>query len=254
MFLDSTNLKVFPTSYRGTEVNDLNAGFMSEENLTYLKRLSENNKLNNYFKCDTSVTDKYTFDLTLYGYRFVFTLDLTDAAFQSGGSLAPAANYSLYAIIKPTQNTITENETETFQTLTPVSGTNEGLISILDDENDKFEGLEIIKSATAPSIDYIYQELFHCEGNSWVLSNTHSNLKIQSNEISNDVNGTKNITEEFDATVINLDNTNGHIIKNGQYAEVPNHNQIGVNYNGYVLSLDSNNELIWRAPYDGSLS
>lgn len=233
-FFNSVDIKVYPTAYRDSSANDLNATLNSEYNLNYLKNLSDNNNLNNYFTCSISTSDNITnwsFNLTLKGYHFKFILS---------SNLLDNNDTAIYAAIKTTG----DNEN---YALLPYTGES---ISSLDVE-DEFKGL-CITSTEPNSNDITYIQLLEKVEDNWEVCE-HKNLKLNSNEIKN-LNKDKNITEEFDTNIINLDNTNGHIIKNGQNVEVPNHNETDVNYNGYVLSLDDNNQLIWRAPYDGSIS
>jgi hypothetical protein len=203
MFLDSTDVKVYPTGYRKNSIGDVNSGMMTEKNLTYLKKLSENAKFNSYFKASKDVnSNTYTFDLDLEGYHFEFDLDPEDL---KDTDLLVSDEIWAYIELKPKNI----NLTETTLLLSPIDESNNNNVLDVEDDNVMiFKGLGLVLGSALPSpLPTFRIQLFKTQLNNsiyeWVLCD-NKNLKLQSNEISNDAEGNKNITEQFDTKVINI--------------------------------------------------
>ena len=227
-FFNSADIKVYPTAYRDSDANDLNAALNSEYNLNYLKNLSDNNDLNNYFTYSTNTSDNITnwsFNLILKGYHFKFTLS---------SNLLDNNDTAIYAAIKTT------GDNENYALLPYI----ETSISILD-INNEFKGLCI--TSTQPSSDDItYIQLLEKVEDNWEVCE-HKNLKLNSNEIKNS-NKDKNIAEEFDTNIINLKNTDGQIYKDGKKVIVPDYRNVS---DWSILGV-VDGELQWVEAYDGS--
>lgn len=251
MFISSGNIKVYPTAFRDNASGDTNSCLMSEKNITNLKKVSSINNLNNYVNFIEGSGD-FTVDLTLSGYKFIFNFSNVSSLSHTSG------RDDLYAGIK-----IVNDE------LYPNTGTANRIL----DENGAFKGLTITDNVSDFDNNFIYIKIgyWNSSNNVWNPFTTNNNLKLLSNEVANDNLGTKNLSEQFDtntvnantinantinaniinATTINLDDSDGHIKKNGKNVEVKDYRNVTP---GSVLSVNSNHELVWREPYDGSLS
>lgn len=245
MFLNSTDVKVYPTGYRKNNIGDVNSGMMTEKNLTYLKKLSENAKFNSYFKASKDVnSNTYIFDLDLEGYHFEFGLD--PEGLKDTGLLISDEIWA-YIELKP-QNI---NLDETTLLLSPIDeSNNNNVLDVEDNDVMVFKGLGLVLGSTLPSplptfrIQLFKTQLDETDPENplykWVLCN-NKNLKLQSNEISNDAEGNKNITEQFDTKVINIKEM---IQLNGVNAG--NNKLLGSKtINGVVT-------LVWVDEYDGT--
>ena len=250
MFISSGNIKVYPTAFRDNASRDTNSCLMSEKNITSLRRVSSIDNFNNYVNFTDSSGD-YIVNLILSGYKFIFNFSVVNA--NPGGVSHTSGRDDLYAGIKIVNDELYPNTDTANRVL---------------DENGAFKGLTITDNVSDFNNNFIYIKIgyWNSSNNVWSPFTTNNNLKLLASEVANDNLGTKNISEQFDtntlnattlnsttinATTINLDNSDGHIKKNGKNVEVLDYRSVTP---GSVLSVDSNHELVWREPYEGSLS
>lgn len=256
MFIDSSKIKVFPTAYRATDI-DTNSCLMSEQNLTYLKKLSDEDYLNSYFTYQTS-EDTYNFNLTLAGYHFIFTLtkfEIETFLPQNWEQSTQALTIPIYASIS-LRNLINDNNQ--FTTLVDVQN---GNVAILD-ASDEFKGIHIGEELNnSQNVLLLYINIVvedEIVSYNIVVNDANNKCKLKTDEILNsynvDTREQTSIDKQFNTKKIILDSTNGNIIKNGQSVIVLPYNSDNVDYVLSVTIIDNIPTLVWRAPYDGSLS
>jgi len=203
MFLESERIKAYPTTYRPSAANDVNAGLMTERNLTYLKKLSSYTKCNSYFDCNEYTQNEknyYSFDLTLAGYHFIFTLNSDDLE---------EFNDNVYAYINLYTDANVENENT--NTLLPNGSETINILDVEDEEEKLyFKGLTFTDSIQGiiASADIL---LLHKNNNIWKVANNRQ-VKLKADEIANNVvsesvTTIKNITEQFDTDNIDVAST-----------------------------------------------
>ena len=274
MYIKSSDIKVFPSSFRDNSVNPASC-LMTEENIKSLKTLSDDNKLKSYFTSQLK-DGVYYFNITLMGYTFVFNITSEDLL---GVLPTGITSDNIYAMIR-----LTENDNG-FTTLVK----QDGGIAILDiEENDQkeFQGL-LLTTQVTENAGYYYIKLGNIADGVITIDNDKT-CKLNKSEILDEYDSTNNIEigidEQFHTDLlgtnseripqeyinnsdINTSKVNNTITLTSTEAQggnilraIPNSTipqsvivpQYSSNNNNYVLSVNSNGQLVWREPYDGS--
>lgn len=200
MFLKSNEIKAYPTSYRDAIAKDINSGLFTERNTVYLKKLSQFEELNNYFTCN-NIQAPFTFDLTLYGYNFVFTLTANQLdEFITNGKV--------FAYIELEALTLATDETTYI--LVPINKAEEDNNIIDKQVSDnpvtyEFKGLCFSGTEPTSSSSHIYKsiQLLEYVDNAWKTCK-YKDLKVDVTEIRTST-GTvpTNLTDFLSITTIN---------------------------------------------------